>query len=37
MAELDEYLGCMPILHRECQNHESERFLKYFKQKSGIR
>ncbi|XP_035243065.1 advillin [Anguilla anguilla] len=31
-VQLDEYLGCVPIQHREVQNHESDRFRGYFKQ-----
>uniref|UniRef100_A0A7N8X2C1 Advillin n=1 Tax=Mastacembelus armatus TaxID=205130 RepID=A0A7N8X2C1_9TELE len=30
--QLDEFLGCTPIQHREVQNHESEAFRGYFKQ-----
>jgi hypothetical protein len=37
MVELDDYLTGSPIQHRECQNHESERFLSYFKQRGGIK
>lgn len=37
MVELDDYLGGMPIQHRECQSHESERFLSYFKYRGGVR
>lgn len=35
MSELDEFLGGWPIEHRECQNHESERFLSYFRQRGS--
>ncbi|XP_060925962.1 advillin isoform X2 [Limanda limanda] len=29
--QLDEFLGCTPIQHREVQNHESDTFRGYFK------
>lgn len=30
--QLDEFLGCAPVQHREVQNHESDTFRGYFKQ-----
>lgn len=30
--QLDEFLGCTPVQHREVQNHESDSFKGYFKQ-----
>ncbi|XP_035007781.1 advillin isoform X1 [Hippoglossus stenolepis] len=30
--QLDEFLGCTPVQHREVQNHESDAFRGYFKQ-----
>lgn len=30
--QLDEFLGCSPVQHREVQNHESDAFRGYFKQ-----
>ncbi|XP_042356291.1 advillin [Plectropomus leopardus] len=30
--QLDEFLGCTPVQHREVQNHESDAFKGYFKQ-----
>lgn len=30
--QLDEFLGCAPVQHREVQNHESDAFRGYFKQ-----
>ncbi|XP_075880593.1 advillin [Nelusetta ayraudi] len=30
--QLDEFLGCTPVQHREVQNHESDTFRGYFKQ-----
>lgn len=30
--QLDEFLGCTPVQHREVQNHESDTFKGYFKQ-----
>jgi gelsolin len=36
-VELDTYLKGLPVQHREVQDHESELFLSYFKDKGGIR
>ena len=30
--QLDEFLDCTPVQHREVQNHESDAFRGYFKQ-----
>lgn len=30
--QLDEFLGCTPVQHREVQNHESDTFKGHFKQ-----
>lgn len=30
--QLDEFLRCAPVQHREVQNHESDTFRGYFKQ-----
>lgn len=30
--QLDEFLGCAPVQHREVQGHESDAFRGYFKQ-----
>lgn len=30
--QLDEFLGCTPVQHREVQNHESDTFRGYFRQ-----
>lgn len=29
--QLDEFLGCTPVQHREVQHHESDTFKGYFK------
>lgn len=36
-VELDDYLGQVPVQHREVQDYESELFLSYFADKGGIK
>jgi gelsolin len=36
-VELDDCLGQVPVQHREVQDHESQLFLSYFREKGGIR